>query len=356
MLEDGSFFEGEAFGSKQVSTGEIMFSTGTTGYQEVISDQANTNQIIVFTAPSLGNYGIDLNGYESLAIKCRGVVCHELSCYSGQLQKKTSLDDFLKQNKIPGITKVDTRRLMRILQRKGRMKGCIVNSIQDKEHTVEQLTATVLTDQLVEQVSTKQSYFNPGIKRNVLVIDCGVKNSILRELGKRGCNTIVTPYTVTTDEIFKLQPDGILISNGPGNPESLTALINVIKDLIPNFPMMGIGLGHQLICLASGAKTYRLKQGHQGFSYPVCEIATNEILLTAQNHNYTVDKDSLKQTNLIPTYMGVDHSEIEGIRHRDYPVFSVQFYPGSGVEPHDTNFLYEDFIRMIDVKKRENDD
>ena len=353
VLEDGNVFEGEAFGSKQIATGEVVFSTGMTGYQEAITDQSYANQILVFTNPLIGNYGVNLDDYESLQPKCRGVVCRELARVSSSWRKQGTLDHFLKQNSIPGISGIDTRKLTRIIRSHGTMKGCLVNSIEDKNHTIEQLKATVLTDQLVDQVSTQQPYPNPGTNRNIVVVDFGAKHSILRELSKRNCNTIVVPYTTTADEILKLHPDGVLLSNGPGDPESLPNAIQMIKEILGKLPIMGICLGHQLLCLACGAQTFKMKFGHRGFNHPVREIATGEIMFTSQNHGYAVNPESLKDTNLMITHLEINDQTVEGVKHRNYPAFSVQFHPDAAPGPHDADNLYGDFMQMIDSRKEE---
>lgn len=353
VLEDGNVFEGEAFGSKQIATGEVVFSTGMTGYQEAITDQSYANQILVFTNPLIGNYGVNLDDYESLQPKCRGVVCRELARVSSSWRKQDTLDHFLKQNSIPGISGIDTRKLTRIIRSHGTMKGCLVNSIEDKNHTIEQLKATVLTDQLVDQVSTQQPYSNPGTNRNIVVVDFGAKHSILRELSKRNCNTIVVPYTTTADEILKLHPDGVLLSNGPGDPESLPNAIQMIKEILGKLPIMGICLGHQLLCLACGAQTFKMKFGHRGFNHPVREIATGEIMFTSQNHGYAVNPESLKDTNLMITHLEINDQTVEGVKHRNYPAFSVQFHPDAAPGPHDADNLYGDFMQMIDSRKEE---
>ncbi|HIX02426.1 MAG TPA: carbamoyl phosphate synthase small subunit [Candidatus Ligilactobacillus excrementigallinarum] len=353
VLEDGNVFEGEAFGSKQIATGEVVFSTGMTGYQEAITDQSYANQILVFTNPLIGNYGVNLDDYESLQPKCRGVVCRELARVSSSWRKQDTLDHFLKQNSIPGISGIDTRKLTRIIRSHGTMKGCLVNSIEDKNHTIEQLKATVLTDQLVDQVSTQQPYPNPGTNRNIVVVDFGAKHSILRELSKRNCNTIVVPYTTTADEILKLHPDGVLLSNGPGDPESLPNAIQMIKEILGKLPIMGICLGHQLLCLACGAQTFKMKFGHRGFNHPVREIATGEIMFTSQNHGYAVNPESLKDTNLMITHLEINDQTVEGVKHRNYPAFSVQFHPDAAPGPHDADNLYGDFMQMIDSRKEE---
>lgn len=353
VLEDGNVFEGEAFGSKQIATGEVVFSTGMTGYQEAITDQSYANQILVFTNPLIGNYGVNLDDYESLQPKCRGVVCRELARVSSSWRKQDTLDHFLKQNSIPGISGIDTRKLTRIIRSHGTMKGCLVNSIEDKNHTIEQLKATVLTDQLVDQVSTQQPYPNPGTNRNIVVVDFGAKHSILRELSKRNCNTIVVPYTTTADEILKLHPDGVLLSNGPGDPESLPNAIQMIKEILGKLPIMGICLGHQLLCLACGAQTFKMKFGHRGFNHPVREVATGEIMFTSQNHGYAVNPESLKDTNLMITHLEINDQTVEGVKHRNYPAFSVQFHPDAAPGPHDADNLYGDFMQMIDSRKEE---
>ncbi|MBZ2405313.1 carbamoyl phosphate synthase small subunit [Liquorilactobacillus hordei] len=353
ILEDGSIFKGEGFGATITTTGEVVFTTGMTGYQEAVTDQSFANQILVFTNPLIGNYGVNLDDYESIEPGCKGVICHELARTSSNWRQQSSFADFLTQMKIPGITGIDTRALTKKLRSVGTMKGRIIDSTDDFEHAFSQLNATVVNENLVAQVSTSKPYPNPGSKRNVVVIDFGLKHSILRELAKRDCNTIVLPYSATAEDIFKLKPDGVLLSNGPGDPKALPAAIEMIQKVEQKIPLFGICFGHQLLALANGADTFKMKFGHRGFNHPVKEIASGRICFTSQNHGYAVDPDSVNNEVMNITYREINDNTVEGLRHKNYPAFSVQFHPDAAPGPHDAVDIFDDFMHMIDTRKDE---
>jgi carbamoyl-phosphate synthase small subunit len=352
ILEDGSIFEGQAFGADTSTTGEVVFTTGMTGYQEAVTDQSFANQILVFTNPLIGNYGVTLDDYESIEPNCKGVVCREVARVSSNWRQQDSFDNFLKQMNIPGISGIDTRKLTKILRVHGTMKGSLLDTLPD-EHAFEQLRATVINDQVVAQVSTSKPYPNPGSKRNIVLVDYGAKHSILRELAKRDCNTIVLPYTATAQDIFKLQPDGVLLSNGPGDPKTVKNAIAMVQEVQQKLPLFGICLGHQIFALANGADTYKMKFGHRGFNHPVREIATGRITFTSQNHGYAVDPDSVDPENLIITHKEINDGTVEGLRHKKYSAFSVQFHPDAAPGPHDADDLFDDFMHMIDQRKED---
>ncbi|KRL01526.1 carbamoyl phosphate synthase small subunit [Liquorilactobacillus capillatus] len=353
LLEDGTIFEGEGFGAPSTTSGEVVFTTGMTGYQEAITDQSFSNQILVFTNPLIGNYGVNFDDYESIEPTCKGVICHEVARVSSSWRQQTSLPAFLEQMDIPGITGIDTRALTKKLRSRGTMKGSIVDAKSDLDHAFDQLNAMVINHNLVQQVSTSKPYPNPGDKRNVVVVDYGLKHSILRELAKRGCNTIVLPYTATAEDIFKLRPDGVLLSNGPGDPKSLPQAIEMVSEVEKKLPLFGICLGHQLFALANGADTYKMKFGHRGFNHPVKEVATGRICFTSQNHGFAVEPASIDNQKLNVTYREINDDTVEGLRHKNYPAFSVQFHPDAAPGPHDAADLFDDFMHMIDVRKDE---
>ncbi|WP_283581692.1 carbamoyl phosphate synthase small subunit [Ligilactobacillus hohenheimensis] len=350
VLEDGTVFTGEAFGAAGECTGEVVFNTGMTGYQESVTDQSYANQILTFTNPLIGNYGVNLDDYESIEPSCCGVVCRELARVSSSWRKQDTFDHFLKQMDIPGIKGIDTRMLTKIIRSHGTMKGRITNVAPDK-HTLDQLKATVINAGIIEQVTTSKPYPNPGSKRNVVLVDYGLKHSMLRELGKRGCNTIVLPATATAEEILRLNPDGVLLSNGPGDPEDIPAAAAMVREVEKHIPLMGICMGHQVFALANGAKTFKMKFGHRGFNHPVREIATGRIMFTSQNHGYAVDPDSVDPDELIITHQEINDHTVEGLRHRKYPAFSVQFHPDAAPGPHDAVDLFDDFMQLIDERK-----
>lgn len=352
ILADGSVFAGEGFGAPLTTTGEIVFNTGMTGYQETITDQSYNGQIITFTYPLIGNYGVNRDDYESIAPTCKGVVVHELARIASNWRNQMSLDAFLKQNHIPGITGIDTRRLTRRLRSEGTMKASIVDTAD--EHAFDQLNALVLPRNQVQQVSTTKPYPSPGTGHNVVVIDYGLKHSILRELSQRNCNITVMPYTTTAEQILNLHPDGVMLSNGPGDPTDVPGAVAMIQGIQGQIPLFGICLGHQLFALANDAKTYKMKFGHRGFNHPVREIATGRIDFTSQNHGFAVDPHSINNEKLLVTHTEINDGTIEGLRHRQFPAFSVQFHPDATPGPHDATHLFDEFIEMMDAFKKQS--
>ncbi|RVU71675.1 carbamoyl-phosphate synthase small subunit [Lactobacillus xujianguonis] len=353
ILEDGSVYSGEAFGADTETIGEVVFTTGMTGYQEAITDQSYADQILVFTNPLIGNYGVTLADYESLEPQIKGVICHQVARRPDNWRMQTTLPDFLKQLSIPGIQGIDTRALVKKLRIHGTLRGKIANSKEEAAQIASELQQKQVTQGVISRVSTKTPYPVPGAKRNVVVIDFGIKHSILRELAKRDCNCIVLPYTATAKEVLALHPDGVLLSNGPGDPEEMVAASQMVCEVEQHLPLFGICMGHQVFALANGAKTYKMKFGHRGFNHPVREIATGQIGFTSQNHGYAVDPASINRDNLLVTHVEVNDGTIEGLRHKKYPAFSVQFHPDATPGPHDEESLFDDFMQMIDQRKSE---
>lgn len=351
ILEDESRFSGEGFGFDGDTVGEVVFTTGMTGYQESITDQSYNGQIITFTYPLIGNTGINRDDLESINPTCRGIIVKEVARVPSNWRCAMDLDTFLKQKKIVGLSGIDTRMLTRKLRDKGVIKGCIVNADQDLDKILIQLHQTVLPINNVQQVSTQAAYPNPGTKRRVVVMDFGLKHSILRELSQRDCDCIIMPYTSTSEEILNQYPDGVMLTNGPGDPKDVPEAILTIQKLMGKVPVFGICLGHQLLALANKADTYKLKFGHRGFNHPVREIATGRIDFASQNHGYSVDPTSIDKTLLMVTHIEINDNTIEGIRHRQVPAFSVQFHPDATPGPHDGNHLFDEFMDMMDVFK-----
>lgn len=353
ILEDGSVYEGSGFGSDCETTGEVVFTTGMTGYQEAITDQSYADQILVFTNPLIGNYGITLADYESLDPKIKGVVCHQLARFPDNWRMQTTLPDFLQAYNIPGIQGIDTRALVQQLRQHGTMRGRICSSKEAVMHIAQTLRSVNVTEGVVSRVSTVKPYPVPGSQRNIVVVDFGLKNSILRELSKRGCNCVVVPYATPADKILSLHPDGVLLSNGPGDPLEMKQAVQMVRDIQREVPLMGICLGHQIFALANGATTYKMKFGHRGFNHPVREIATGNIGFSSQNHGYAVQADSIDPQNLLVTHVEVNDGTVEGLQHRRYPAFSVQFHPDATPGPHDEEGLFDYFMQMIDQRKED---
>lgn len=347
ILEDGSVFEGEGFGAETVTTGEIVFNTGMSGYQETITDQSYNGQIIAFTYPLIGNAGINRDDYESINPTTKGVVVRETARVVGNWRAQMTLDEFLKRKHIPGISGIDTRALAKRLREAGTMKASIVDAADD--HAFDQLRALVLPKNQVQQVATTQAYPAPGTGKNIVVVDFGLKHSILRELAKRQCNITIMPPTTTAAEILTLNPDGVMLTNGPGDPKDVPFALDMIRGVEGHIPMFGICLGHQLFALANGADTFKMKYGHRGFNHPVREIATGRIDFTSQNHGYAVDPASIDPDQLLVTHEEINDHTVEGLRHRLYPAFSVQFHPDAAPGPHDADHLFDEFMEMMDA-------
>lgn len=349
ILEDGTVFKGKAFGANNNVFGEIVFTTSMTGYQETITDQSFNGQIITFTYPMVGNYGVNRDDYESIAPTCKGVVVKEHARVASNWRSQMTLDEFLKRKGIPGISGIDTRALTRKIRQVGTMKASIVDDGDSFEHAFDQLKATVLATNQVQQVSTSKPYPSPGTGKNVAVIDFGLKHSILRELSKRNCNLTVLPYNTDAKTILSLAPDGVMLTNGPGDPKDVPEAIEMIREIQGKIPIFGICLGHQLFALANGADTYKMKFGHRGLNHPVREIATGRIDFTSQNHGYAVDEKTVDPDQLLITHVEVNDGTVEGIRHRHYPAFSVQFHPDAAPGPHDALHLFDEFMEMMDA-------
>ena len=354
ILEDGTYFEGEGFGASVNVFGEIVFTTSMTGYQEAITAQSFNGQIITFTYPMIGNYGVNRDDYESISPTCKGVVVKEHARLASNWRKQLTLDEFLKRKNIPGIAGIDTRALTRKIRQHGTMKASIVDAGDGFDHAFDQLKAAVLPTNQVAQVSTSKPYPSPGTGRNIVVIDFGLKHSILRELSRRNCNLTILPYNTTAQEILDLAPDGVMLTNGPGDPKSLPEAIKMIQGIQGKVPIFGICLGHQLFSLANGADTYKMKFGHRGLNHPVREIATGRIDFTSQNHGFAVDEASIDPEKLMVTHVEVNDGTIEGVRHRRYPAFSVQYHPDAAPGPHDAVHLFDEFLEMIDAWKEQN--
>ena len=354
ILEDGTIFEGEAFGAERTVSGEVVFTTGMTGYQEAITDQSFNGQLITFTYPLVGNYGINRDDFESIEPSCKGVIVKEQARLASNWRSQMTLDQFLREKNIPGIAGIDTRMLTRKLRAHGTMKATLVDGDVDVNHHLEQLQALVLPTDQVAQVSTTKAYPSPGVGRKIVVIDFGLKHSILRELSKRGCNITVLPYNTSAATILNLHPDGVMLSNGPGDPKNVAGAFEMIREVQGKVPLFGICLGHQLFALANGADTFKMTFGHRGSNHPVREIATGRIDFTSQNHGYAVDRDSLGETSLMVTHEEVNDLTVEGLRHKDLPAFTVQFHPDAAPGPHDGVYLFDEFMDLIDAWKETN--
>jgi carbamoyl-phosphate synthase small subunit len=370
VLEDGSVFKGTAIGASGVSVGEVVFNTSMTGYQEILTDPSYAEQIVTLTYPHIGNTGINSEDCESNKIWAKGLIIRDLPLLLSNFRSEQSLSDYLEENNILGIADIDTRRLTRILRDKGAQNGCIIasNTLDDipLDESVALAKAQAFAGlkglDLAKEVTCDKSYqwtdgswvlgegYQTGLENpefHVVAYDFGVKRNILRMLVDRGCKLTVVPAKTTADEVLALKPDGVFLSNGPGDPEPCDYAVKAIKQLLDkSIPIFGICLGHQLLALASGAKTVKMKFGHHGANHPVKDIKGERVMITSQNHGFAVDEDNLPNT-LEVTHVSLFDKSLQGIHRTDKPAFSFQGHPEASPGPHDAAPLFDHFIELM---------
>jgi len=357
-LEDGKIFRGRSFGASAETYGEVVFNTSMTGYQEIITDPSYKGQIVVMTYPLMGNYGVNKEDVESRKPFLEGFVVKEYSKIASNWRKDQPLGEYLKENNIPAIQGIDTRALTLHIREKGAMKAVLSTLDPDAASLVKKarLSKGLMGVDLVKEVTCNKKYvFNAGSAANklkVIVLDCGVKYNILRHLAHLGCEVVVVPAKTSAEEILKLNPDGLLLSNGPGDPAAVDYVVHTTAALIGKLPIFGICLGHQMIGLALGGKTYKLKFGHHGANHPVKEIKTGKISITSQNHGFCVDAGSLKMKDIQLTHLNLNDSTLEGLRHKKFPLSSVQFHPEASPGPHDSEYLFAEFVKVMQKHKK----
>ncbi|MFC4599439.1 glutamine-hydrolyzing carbamoyl-phosphate synthase small subunit [Cohnella hongkongensis] len=354
LLEDGTLFTGQSFGAEVGSVGEVVFNTGITGYQEVLSDPSYCGQIVTMTYPLIGNYGINRDDFESIRPYVHGFVVRRHESVPSNWRAQYTVDQLLKEYGIPGISDIDTRMLTRILRVHGTMKGIITTGNERVEELMERLGSTPLMRDQVARTSTQNVFSSPGDQERIVLIDYGAKSGILRDLTKRGCDVVVVPQNTTADEIRRLHPDGIQLSNGPGDPKDVPHAVETIRELLGQYPIFGICLGHQLFALACGADTGKLKFGHRGGNHPVKELESGRCFITSQNHGYTVVEESIAGTELEVTHINNNDKTIEGLKHKRYPAFSVQYHPEAAPGPYDNSYLFDRFLQLIRDHKKAN--
>lgn len=353
ILEDGQEYYGYSFGDNKDKVCEIVFNTSMVGYQEILSDPSYTYQAVVMTYPLIGNYGMADDDYETVVPTIGAMIVREYNDEPSNFRSTATLSEVMKKYNIPGIYGIDTRKLTRSIRDHGSRKVLITDAETPLEKGLEILKETTLPKNAVSVVSCKKSYVSHAKyeQYHVAAIDCGMKMNIVRSLNLRGCKVTVLPWNTSAEEIDKLSPDGIFISNGPGDPTDVPETINTIKALIGKYPIFGICLGHQIISLAYGAKTYKLKFGHRGGNHPVRNLENGKIEITSQNHSYAVDVESLKKTNLVPTHINILDETIEGVKCEKDKVFSVQYHPESAPGPQDSAYLFDRFMKLMEEEK-----
>jgi carbamoyl-phosphate synthase small subunit len=361
-LENGMTFQGFAFGNTEVeSRGEVVFNTAMTGYQEIMTDPSYKGQIMCFTYPHIGNYGVNTFDGESDSLQAEGIIVKEYVGNYSNFRATSSLGKWMEDNNKLGIEGIDTRMVVRILRNEGAMRGIISATETDADVLVARarsinsmegldLTARVTCSEKYKWIPTEEPFELPtapkGKKFNVAAYDFGIKKNILRRLAANNCDVTVYPATTSASEVLASNPDGIFLSNGPGDPAATTYAIETIQQLVGKKPIFGICLGHQLLGLAFGAQTYKLKFGHRGANHPVKNLVTGAIEISSQNHGFAVDIDSLP-SDLVPTHINLNDNTLSGFRHRELPIFSVQYHPEASPGPHDSDYLFRQFVDMM---------
>ncbi len=376
-LEDGRTFEGESFGASGTRVGEICFNTSMTGYQEVLTDPSYRGQIVAMTYPHIGNYGTNVLDQESREPHVRGFVIEELSEIPSSWRSQLSLNDYLREWNIPGVQGIDTRALTRHLRERGAMKACLTSeALSEKEAVDEALRgAGVIGMDYVQEVTAGAPYrwdpedrsstlwsvargsadevrgqALPPVRHQIVAYDYGIKDNILRRLRQEGFGVTVVPANTPAEDVLQLKPDGVFLSNGPGDPAALDYAHEAVRGLIGKTPVFGICLGHQVLGYAFGGRTFKLKFGHRGGNQPVQDLKTGKVSITSQNHGFAVDADSLPD-NVEVTHINLNDGTVEGMRHRELPVFSVQYHPEAAPGPHDAGYFFSQFAELIGAQK-----
>ncbi len=349
ILEDGSVYEGVGFGGDNFKIGELIFQTGMSGYQEVISDMSYYGQIVMMTYPSIGNVGINRDDFESMNPQLFGFIVKEYCEYPSNFRSEMTIDEYMKLKDIPGIADVDTRAITRKIRDKGVMKAAMANEGADIEKIIEKLRESEAPTDGVKQVSAIKPYAIPnrgGYK--VVLLDLGAKYALIRELNARGCDIVAMPYNANIDDIMALKPDGVIISSGPGIPGYIEETVESVRKLSEKIAIFGIGLGNQVIAKAFGGKVEAMKFGHHGNSTPIVNLAKNKVEFTAQNHRFHVDEKSLEKTGLVVTHRALNDGSVEGFQHKTLPVMGVQFNPEAAPGADDTMYVFDRFVEMLD--------
>jgi carbamoyl-phosphate synthase small subunit len=368
-LEDGRIFRGRGYGAASERYGEVVFNTALSGYQEILTDPSYSGQIVCLTYPHIGNYGTNPLDSESSSPFAEGLVVRELAQLASNWRSVESVSDFLADNGMPVISDIDTRALVRHIRTHGSMRAVLSTQDFDEQNLLRKVktSPSMVGLDLASRVTTSARYdwSEPStdiydeeapsegkLAHHVVAYDFGIKHNILRRLVDTGSKVTVVPATTSAADVLALKPDGIFLSNGPGDPEPVDYAVRNIRDLLGRVPIFGICLGHQLTGLALGGKTYKLKFGHHGGNHPVLDIETNKVEITAHNHGFAVDPDSLKDTEVILTHRNLNDNTLEGLRHRSLPLFSVQYHPEASPGPHDSAYLFDRFVKLMEEFKK----
>ena len=372
-LEDGRIFRGLGYGHPGECQGEVVFNTSLTGYQEIATDPSYAGQIVVLTNPQIGNYGTNLADNESAKPFIEGLIVREFSAISSNWRSEQVTDEYMERYSVPVLAEIDTRALVRHLRTHGVMRGVISTNVSDPDALVQRARSIRKMDgtDLAKVVSTKSIYefdsndgrnqsgdpYLPGAllqeeearkRLHVVAYDFGIKHNILRMLTRENCRVTVVPAETSAETVLDLKPDGVFLSNGPGDPEPVDYAVKSIRNFLGRVPVFGICLGHQLVGLALGGKTYKLKFGHHGGNHPVKHMATGKVEITAHNHNFAVDPDSVNANEVELTHVDLNDQTLEGLRHKTLPLFSVQYHPEAAPGPHDSHYLFRDFRKMME--------
>jgi carbamoyl-phosphate synthase small subunit len=368
-LEDGRVFRGRGFGASSERHGEVVFNTSLSGYQEILTDPSYSGQIVILTYPHIGNYGTNLLDCESTRPYAEGLVVREIADLASNWRSEEDIGSFLSSHGIPIISNIDTRALVRHLRKHGAMRGVLSTSSTNAEELVAKAKASpsMVGRDLASHVTTSAPYpWNepsrhilaganwklPEQRFHVVAYDYGIKQNILRRLVDVGCRVTVVPAMTTSSDVMDLKPDGVFLSNGPGDPEPVDYASQSVRELLGQVPIFGICLGHQIIGLALGGKTYKLKFGHHGGNHPIMNLETRKVEITSQNHGFAVDPDSLNANDVILTHRNLNDDTLEGLSHRNLPLFSVQYHPEASPGPHDSAYLFDEFVTMMDEFKK----
>ena len=357
-LEDGAVFEGRSFGSRGEALGEVVFNTSLSDYQEVLTDPSYAGQIVAMTYPHIGNYGVNWEDVESLRPQVAGFIVREVSTVASSWRASGELHRYLAEAGVVGIAEIDTRALTRHLRTNGAMRGIVSTSCPDREELVARArtSRSMVGADLARGVSCREPYrvennYESGTTYDVVAYDFGLKRNIIRMLAASGCRVTVVPATTTAEDALALDPDGIFLSNGPGDPGACTYAVEAARVLMRERPTFGICLGHQIMGLAAGGRTFKLKFGHRGGNHPVLNLTSNRVEITAQNHGFAVDPALFEDPRYVLTHVNLNDGTVEGFRHRDLPVFSVQFHPEASPGPHDSHSLFTEFRELMAARR-----